>query len=425
MKANWWNGALEAGFTPAKDPNSGDSIGIAWYTTSVDFHNRTRSDARIVHYDRVSARKNYHILAENTVSKVIFKGKKATGVEFIPSAGGNATQVTASKEVLIAAGGVNSPKILQLSGIGPRSLLEKYGIGVVSDLPGVGANFHDTPHVNIPYNVTNNIVPNTNTLDTNATYDAEQHALYESSRQGAYTILRSLSTTLGMYTLCDATSDCSSIIAKAEAADPATYLPKDSDPTVIAGYTAQRKAILDQLKGDKVPAALVTWGSGNETVLFMAKPLSRGYVAISSVDPLANPIIDYGSMLDPVDFDVLIATFLKNRDIMQAPSMKVLGAHEAPPVGDDIVDHDALREALKKILTPTTGHECCTAAMAPLKHGGVVNTNMEVYGVQGLRVIDISTLPMLVATPPAPTIYGIAEKISDAIKKKYCFAGSC
>jgi choline dehydrogenase len=425
MKANWWNGALEAGFTPAKDVNSGDGIGIAWYTTNVDFNNRTRSDARIVHYDRVSARENYHILAENTVSKVIFEGNKTTGVQFIPSAGGDATEVNASMEVLIAAGGVSTPKILQLSGIGPKSLLNKYGIGVVSDLPGVGANFHDTPHLSIPYHFTNNIVPNTDTLVTNATYATEQRALYESSRQGPYGIIGTLSTTLCMYTLCDATPDCSSIIAKAEAADPATYLPKDSDPTVIAGYTAQRKAILDQLKGNQVPAALVTWGSGNKTTLFMGKPLSRGYVAISSADPLDSPTIDYGSMVDPVDFDVLIATFLRNRDIMHAPSMKVLGVQEASPLADDVVDHDALREAFTKILTPSTGHECCTASMAPLEHGGVVNTDMEVYGVQGLRVIDISTLPMLVATPPAPTIYGIVEKISDTIKKKYCLARSC
>lgn len=359
------------------------------------------------------------------MSKVIFKGNKATGVEYIPSAGGDAVKVTASKEVLVAAGGVNTPKILQLSGIGPKSLLKKYSIDVVSNLPGVGANLHDTPHLNIPYNFTNNIVPNADTLNTNATYDAEQRTLFESSRKGAYTIRRGQSTTLGLYTLCDATSDCGSIVAKAKAADPATYLPKGSDATVIAGYAAQRKVILDQLKGDQVPAALVTWSSGSITTLFMGKPLSRGFVAISSTDPLANPVIDYGSMVDPTDFDVLIAAFLRNRDIMHSPSMKALGAHEAPPVGDDIVDHDALREAFLKIITPTTGHECCTAAMAPLKHGGVVNTDMEVYGVKGLRVIDISTLPMLVSTPPAPTIYGMAEKISDVIKKKYCLARSC
>jgi len=378
-----------------------------------------------VYNDRAISRPNYHILSDHTVTKITFEGKKASGVQFIPSAGGDAVTVKASKEVLVAAGGINSPKVLQLSGIGSKSLLKKHNIPVVADLPGVGANFHDTAHINIPYNFTNNIVPNTNTLDTNATYNAEQLALYQSSRQGPYVITRGFGTTLGMYTLCNATSQCHDIIKNAKAVDPAKYLPANTDPTVIEGYKAQRQAILSQLNGDEVPAALVTWGSGNQTILFLAKPLSRGYVTINSTDPLAAPIIDYGSMVDPVDFDVLIASFLKNRDIMRAPSMKVLGPHEASPLDDSITDHDALRKAISLTMVPTTGHECCTAAMAPLAHGGVVNPDLEVYGVKGLRVIDISTLPMLVATPPAPTIYGMAEKIVDTIKKKYCLAKVC
>lgn len=112
----------------------------------------TRSHARRNHYDRVSSRANYHILPSHLVSKILFRGKQAIGVSYIPTSGGNTTiHVYASKEVILAAGGLGTPKILQLSGIGPRKLLNELGIPVISDLPGVGQNLQDQPTLTIPY----------------------------------------------------------------------------------------------------------------------------------------------------------------------------------------------------------------------------------------------------------------------------------
>lgn len=114
---------------------------------------RQRNHARINHYDRViSSRPNYHFLPDTTVAKVLFDGNKTTGVEFLPTTGGQSTTASASKEVILAAGGLHTPQILQLSGIGPESLLTSFGIDIVSKLPGVGQNFQDQPTITMSYN---------------------------------------------------------------------------------------------------------------------------------------------------------------------------------------------------------------------------------------------------------------------------------
>lgn len=137
----------------APDPNSGNNAGVFFFPTLLDAANGTRSDARINHYERVkAARPNYHILAENTVGKVLFNGTTAIGVEYLPTAGGSVSQVFASKEVLLAAGGVHTPQILQLSGIGLKDRLEDLGIVSVVNLPGVGQNLQDHATLAISYN---------------------------------------------------------------------------------------------------------------------------------------------------------------------------------------------------------------------------------------------------------------------------------
>lgn len=112
-----------------------------------------RSYARINHYDVVKeSRPNYHILANTTVAKVLFNGTQAIGVQYLPSLGGDISHVMVQKEVLLAAGGIHTPQILQLSGIGPRALLDTLGIETLSDLPGVGQNLQDHATLTISYN---------------------------------------------------------------------------------------------------------------------------------------------------------------------------------------------------------------------------------------------------------------------------------
>ncbi|EKG11391.1 Glucose-methanol-choline oxidoreductase [Macrophomina phaseolina MS6] len=96
---------------------------------------------------------------------------------------------------------------------------------------------------------------------------------------------------------------------------------------------------------------------------------------------------------------------------MAAPDMRVLGPREAAPFGEDITSTEQLKKVFTARMVPTIGHECCTAAMMPRDMGGVVDPQMKVYGVKGLRVVDTSFWPMLLTAPPMGTTYAASEKV--------------
>ena len=387
---------------------------------SVDPDDRTRSDARTGYYSsEIASRPNYHLLTDHTVSKILVKSNKTVGVEYVPSSGGSKFTAQASKEVLVAAGGVHTPQLLQLSGIGPKELLDNFGIDVVVNLPGVGTNLQDTPSFVIPYTFTNNVQPNEEAFATNSTYDAEELAIYNSSHEGPYVIPQSRSTNIAILPLCNITSNCSDIIAAARSRDPAASLPANTDSTVLAGYKAQREIRYGQLESQEIPSAFVQWSTGNTVTLFFSMALSRGSVNINSTNVRDNPVIDWQSMTDPTDFDIMVATVLRNREIMNAPGMKSLVAREAAPFGDDITNPEQLQQALASVGEPSLAHMCCTAPMMDKDKGGVVDANYKVYGVLGLRVIDIAAMPLLTTLPPQAPLYALSERIADKIKEEH------
>lgn len=128
-------------------------MGLFWLPNVRNATTQTRCDARVAHYDRViGSRPNYHLLTNTTVSKVLFEGETAVGVQYLPSAGGEVSTVYACKEVILAAGAFHTPQILQLSGVGPKKLLDSLQIPVISDLPGVGSNLQDQYSMTMTYN---------------------------------------------------------------------------------------------------------------------------------------------------------------------------------------------------------------------------------------------------------------------------------
>ena len=260
--------------------------------------------------------------------------------------------------------------------------------------------------------VSANIEPNSGTMLTNATYNAEQRALYDQHRQGAYTIVSTLSTNIGTLSLQKATPSYQQIVAAARARDAADSLPADVDPTVLAGYQAQRAAMLDQFESASVGVGTVHWGTADSALVYHLKPLSRGSVKIASTDPRQNPLIDYRTGTDPTDFEVYAALFRKNRELFAATSMQVLGPAEAAPFGAHLTTDEQIVAVMRDHVNPSNAHQCCTAAMLPLELGGVVSSEQKVYGVQGLRVADISFWPMQLSGSPMATMYASAERVS-------------
>jgi choline dehydrogenase-like flavoprotein len=143
---NFFRGWHSLGVPTPGDPGSGDAAGVFWAPSSLDPKDETRSYARTAHYDRViGSRPNYHLLTGNAVRRIKFEGKNAVGVEYISRDTNKISTVSARKEVILAAGAVHSPQILQLSGIGPEKFLRSLGIDPLVDLPGVGENLQDHP----------------------------------------------------------------------------------------------------------------------------------------------------------------------------------------------------------------------------------------------------------------------------------------
>lgn len=260
--------------------------------------------------------------------------------------------------------------------------------------------------------VTANVVPNYGSLLTNATYNAEQRALYDSSQPSAYTLVSSLSSNIGVLSLQRTTSSYQQIIAAAKARNPADSLPAGVDATVLAGYKAQRAALLKQLANANVGVGTVHWGTSDSALVYHLKPLSRGTVTINSTDPLANPLIDFRTGTDPTDVAVYTALFRKNRELFAAPPMKALGPTEASPFGAQLTTDEQIAAVMRDQINPSNAHQCCTAAMMPLELGGVVSSQQKVYGVQGLRVADISAWPFQLSGAPMATVYASAERVS-------------
>ena len=131
---------------------AGGNNGLFWNPTTVDPQKYWRSYARTGHYDNIITRTNFEVLTLHKVRKIIFNGTTATGLQLAPRGKDSAAfTVKARKEVIISAGSVHTPQILQLSGIGPKDLLEKAQIPVVVELPGVGQNFQDHGYLNVVF----------------------------------------------------------------------------------------------------------------------------------------------------------------------------------------------------------------------------------------------------------------------------------
>lgn len=148
---NYFRAFNSLGVGTPKDPASGHATGVYWGPSSLDPRNETRSYARTAHYNRAAWRPNYHLLTESAVTRIIFNGTIAVRVEYIDRSTNTTHSVRAAKEVILSAGAVRSPQVLQASGIGPNKQLNDLGIQSVVDLPGVGQNLQDHPTIFVAF----------------------------------------------------------------------------------------------------------------------------------------------------------------------------------------------------------------------------------------------------------------------------------
>ncbi|KAL0263056.1 hypothetical protein SLS55_002031 [Diplodia seriata] len=405
------------------DPGAGSKAGVFWAPSSIDPRNRTRSSARTAHHNKIATRPNYHLLTMHAVTKIAFNGTIATGVEYVSRAGTETGAVKARKEVILAAGAIHTPQILQLSGIGPADLLNSLDIDVLVDLP-VGYNLQDHPTLYTMWNYANDVIPNGDYFSSNTTYNAEALAQYHATRSGPYTLGRGatvcfLPLTNVTSSLTNTTSTYSSITSLAASTSPETVYPgiPSLPAPVIAGFAAQKRQLLTEYASLSTSTTEISYGGGSLMAVVMVKPLSRGTVFVRSTDVLTAPVIDYGTMLAPSDIAVMIASVRAARAFMATAAMQgPLGPIVEVAPGANVTADADLEAVLRETLNPSFAHVSCTAPMMAREEGGVVDAALRVYGVGRLRVVDASVWPLVPATHTSSTVYAVAEKAADLIK---------
>jgi choline dehydrogenase len=257
--------------------------------------------------------------------------------------------------------------------------------------------------------VTNLMTPNVMSLSTDSAYNAQEWTDFGEHSSSAFTIVKNQSTTFGTMAL-DFVPQQQKIIADIQSYNAADSLPANVDPTVLAGYEAQRKVLVSQFQSSNISSGILTWDTGSTGQIIALKPLSRGTLHINSTDPLADPLIDFRTCTDPADFDILSAYFHKQRQLFASDNMAPLGPSEFAP-GAKVQSDDEIVEFIKQTLIPSNAHECCSAPMMAKELGGACDAERKVYGVQGLRIGDVSAIPIAVAAGPTPSTYGSAEKV--------------
>jgi choline dehydrogenase len=337
---------------------------------------RRRASAARTYLRPAMRRQNLQVVTKALVHRVLFDGRRATAIEY--SQGGQLHRIEAAREVILAAGAVGSPHLLQLSGVGGPEHLQRVGIPVAHALPGVGQNLQDHYIARISYPVTGI-----------GTVNERSHGLALAGE-----VLRYLLTGKGMLTY-SASLVAASVKVLAESATP--------DIQCVFAPGSFKEGQIGEL--DDFPG--VTAG------MWQMRPLSRGYVEAKSPDPQMAPAINPRYLSDPTDRRAVAGGLSFLRRFFGAPALQQYIGKEILP-GEDVKTDDELVEYARK-KGSTVYHATCTCKMGS-DAMAVVDSELRVHGLDRLRVVDASVMPTVTSTNTnAPTIM-IAEKAAQMIR---------
>jgi choline dehydrogenase len=354
-------------------PGAGDSIGWCQQTRG----GRRRASTARTYLRPALKRPNLQVIVKAQVNRIVFDGRRAVAVEY--ERGGAVERVDAEREVILSAGAVNSPHILQLSGVGAPDHLERVGIPVHHALPGVGQNLQDHYIVRISYPVSG--TPTVNERSRGLALAGE--------------VVRYLVIGKGMLTY-SASLAAASVKVLEESATP------DVQCSIAPGsFKDGQIGKLDDFPG-------ITAGA------WQMRPLSRGYVAAKSNDPGEAPAINPRYLSEQTDRRAIVGGLRFIRRLFAAPALgKYCGAEILP--GAHIASDDELLDYARQ-KGSTVYHATCTCKMGS-DQMAVVDDQLRVQGLERLRVIDASVMPTVTSTNTnAPTIM-IAEKGAELIRR--------
>ncbi|WP_170765409.1 GMC family oxidoreductase [Ruegeria lacuscaerulensis] len=363
------------------DFNRGDNEGVGLYQVT-QFHdpakNGERCSAAAAYVFPVMDRPNLEVITHAHATELTFDGKRATGVVYKKKAKGPDVTVKARREVLICAGTFMSPQLLQLSGIGAGEELTRHGITVRHDLPGVGKNLQDHLDFILSYK----------------TRDTDNFGI------GAV----ATANLLGHLWRWRKTGVSMAATPFAEGAAFLKTTPALDRPDVQLHFVI---SVVDD------HARKLHYGHGFSCHVCKLRPESRGTVGMNSADPFAPPAIDPAFLSDDRDLETMIKGARMMRDIVQAPALEKYRHKEI--FGTETAESDTDWERHIRARADTIYHPVGTCKMG-VDDMAVVDPELRVRGIDGLRVVDASVMPTLVSgNTNAPTIM-IAEKAADLIK---------
>ncbi|KAG4436398.1 hypothetical protein IFR05_008121 [Cadophora sp. M221] len=407
----------ELGIPTALDQANGGPIGGYWCPHNQDPVTVTRSSAQEAYWDSASTRPNLHIITGNTVTRLLTQKSgngagdvKVSSVEFGSTASGPRSIIAVYREVIAAAGTIHTPQLLQVSGIGSTSHLSSINITTVIDLPGVGQNLHD--HVVLVVVDSTNETVTSGRLTRDSDFAAQARAEYDANRTGIY------SSPTGDYLfflpMSMVSNQSAAIQAQASTQDPSAFLYPNTPATVAVGYAAEHALLTQSIKSSTC-ASLELIYDGGACVLGLQTPFSRGEVLASSSDMFTAPVVDPAILRNPLDVARMTEAVRFARRFMLTKAMGSLSPAEIVPGAS--VASDADIETFIRGSAGTLFHPAGTCKMGAREEGGVVDGNLKVYGTSNLRVVDGSMMPILPAAHTMTTVYAVAEKAADIIKK--------
>ncbi len=373
---------VEAGLPRNADVNGENQEGVTYYQLTV--RNGQRCSAAVAYLHPAMSRPNLRVETRALTTRVLFEGKKAVGIEYTQN--GERKTAMAAREVILSGGAVNSPQLLQLSGIGPASLLSEHGIPVVQDLPGVGENLQDHYVILASWRLKAGVV-SVNELTKGARFIGET-LKYVFQRKGLLTL-----SAAHIAAFCKSRPDLSGPDIQFH------ILPATTD--------AEKAANEGTMELEDKPGLTIA--------PCQLRPESRGHIRIISPDGAVHPAITPNYLNDPLDQEVAVASLKWARTIAGQPALAAYVDHELMPGPD--MNSDAMLLEYARLAGTTIYHPVGTCQMG---HGpmAVVDPQLRVRGVENLRVVDASVMPRLVSgNTNAPTIM-IAEKAADMILGK-------
>ena len=369
-------GAAELGIMPRDDFNQGDNEGTGFF--DVNQRNGWRWSTAKGFLRPAMKRPNLRVLTHAPTEKILFEGTRARGVRY--RQGSEMHDAFADAEVLLAAGAINSPRILELSGIGSPSILAERGIAVVHDNPAVGENLQDHLQIRTVFKVHG--AKTLNTLVHSPVGKVRIALEYASSRSGPMSMAPSQ---FGMFT--------------------------KSDPSM---ETPDLEYHVQPLSTDKLGDPLHRFPAITVSVVNL-RPDSVGSTHIASRDLAAQPEIRLNYLTAESDKQVAVASVKQARRIMATGPLQRYHPEELRPGPDAASDEELLRAAGN--LGTTIFHPVGTCKMGN-DDRAVVGPDLRVHGVEGLRVIDASIMPKIVSGNTASPVVMIAEKAADMIQRR-------